>query len=181
MTPVGDALLARPGDFRHPENIGLVLRHREKGDRRIGGIHFGNDIQLHLWVDLDGDVGEQLRHSDYRKTIVHEFIHVFDSERMNVMAPTSRLSNNDYYNHPVEINAYYQEAVSHFETTFSNMPPSVREQQLNRVSGSFDEFLSLMRVMLDNSFLDARRLRTDRALVRRLYRYWDEMVRTRSI
>lgn len=185
MQMKNDMLVAWPRDFDHPEDIGLIIRPRQGND--IGGLSQKSSMNMiHLFIDFDKGLNDQnivniMKTNDYRKTIVHEFIHLFDSQRMKTMRPTSGLSDKDYYNDPSETNAYYQEAIAHFERQMQRIPASARERYMERYSGSFQEFLQLMYMMLDDSFLNERTVETDRALKRRLYRYWDEIVRTGNL
>ena len=183
MIPKANGLVAYDAMLGHSEEIALVLMDSSNNRGAIGGFSKdkqGNDV-LYLFVDLDKDVVGQLRKNEYRKTIVHEFIHVLDSYRMDVMAPTNNLSNTDYFNDPSETNAYYQEAISHFERQMSRIPAYARDRYMERYSSRFEDFLELMSVMLDDSFLKYKSVKTDRALKRRLYQYWDEEVRTGNI
>ena len=180
MIPKANGLIAHDAMLRHSEEIVLVLMDKSVNRGAIGGFSKdkqGNDV-LYLFVDLDKDVVGQLRRNEYRKTIIHEFIHVLDSYRMDVMDPTNNLSNTDYFNDPSETNAYYQEAISHFERQMSRIPASAKERYMERYSSKFEDFLELMSVMLDDSFIKYKNVKTDRALTKRLYQYWDEQVRT---
>lgn len=179
MRPIGDAMYAPASLLRHPEMISLVIRHRQEGTRAIGGIGFDDNDEstLHLFVDFDNDIMEQLNRRDYRKTVVHEFIHKFDKERMSHMPSTSHLSQKNYYNSPVETNAYVQEAIYDFESIFQKLPPATRDMQLDRIERNFDDFLGLMRMLIDDDFLGNMNVQVDRNMRKRLYKYWDEVVR----
>lgn len=181
MEVVGDRLYLASDDLQHPEDVSLIVQSREPGDKRIGGITFTHQGPvLFVFVDLEEDLIDQLNKRDYRKTIVHEFIHLFDSERMTAKPKTSHLSTKDYYNSPVETNAYIQEALSDLEEIFRRMTPQARAVQMQRLSRSFEDFLGVMRQLLEDDFFDHRSVKTDRKLTRRLYRYWDELVKPQN-
>lgn len=176
MQQQNNIYIAPPSILKHPEGIALVLRQITKTSA-IGGINHQSIPVLHLYVDFNKDIIQQLERREYRKTVIHEFIHVFDKERMTSMKPTSSLSKSDYYNSPVETNAYIQEALSDLEEIFRRMTPKARQVQTKRLSQSFDDFLNVMKDLLADDFFNYRRVKTDRALSRRLYKYWDEIVR----
>ena len=176
----GNGLMAPREMLDHPEDIGLVLFDMSMDRRASGGFsdrEFGYPV-LYLFIDMDRDALMQMRSNEYRKTIIHEFIHSFDAYRMRVMRPTNNLPNDEYYNDPSETNAYYQEAISHFENQMNRIPARTRDMYMQKYGSDFESFLELMSVMLDDSFLKYKSVKTDRALKKRLYQYWDEEVRT---
>jgi len=173
-SPQSDAYVAQEYKLRHPEVFSLVLRNKAKESRKDGG--FVNRT-LNLWVYFDQDLVDQIKR--LRVVIIHELIHLFDSERMKVMQSTADLPDEEYFNHPVETNAYYQEAVSKLEDTFSKLPPDVKRRQLERLQ-DFDQFLSLVNTMMSDSFTTWVNAKTDQKIKKRLYQYWYQAIRGRA-
>lgn len=168
------AYLARETVLRHPENIALALWPAEAG--KDGGMHVANRT-MHLYLDLNGDVASQMQTGRYRTTIIHEFIHLFDSERMRDMEPTNNLPNAKYFNNPIETNAYYQEAIAKFEETMARLGSAGINVQLERMK-DFNQFMGVIDMMMAKDFNNWRDVKTDQKLNKRLYQYWDEYVRT---
>ena len=99
--------------------------------------------------------------------LFHEIIHSLDYEREEIpstIATSRTKSNQDYYQHGLELNAYYQEAINQFERTAD-------PQQLQHVS--FEYFWKLMKdQFFDPSFVNYMDGETERRIRKRLYQYW---------
>lgn len=169
------AFIATHGKLRHPEDIALVIWPKQ--GREDGGIGVEKRI-LHLYLDVNKDLIHQLRTSHIRTTIIHEFIHLFDSERMKVMAPTNTSSNQAYFNDPVETNAYYNEALSKYEDMVKRLSPKARENMM-RTWQSFNRWYDTISIMASGDFIENMDSKTERAFKKRLYQYWDQYVRIR--
>lgn len=180
MYPRPNGLIAPDFLLNHPEGIDFVIIYREQGDRRIGGINEAGDT-LVLFMDEGANIGDELEKDAYTRTIVHEFIHVFQKERFDVMRPTADLGNDDYFNDPSETDAYAQEALSKFEETMKRLPPIFKEKYIPRIMRDYREFESLFFTMMDDDFEQHLNTKNERKLKRRLYRYWDEVVRQGNI
>lgn len=172
-----DSYIATQSILQHPDDIVLVIAPK-KGGQIDGGFEPSKRL-LYLTLDLNRDILTQLQSSQMRTTIVHEFIHLFDSERMRVMRPTRDLPDEEYYNDPSETNAYYQEAIAAFEDMIRRFSPTARELQMRRLQ-DFEQFLSLVNTMMSDSFTKWVNVKNDQKIKKRLYQYWYQAIRGRS-
>ena len=101
---------------------------------------------------------------------------MFDSERMKVMSPTSHLPDAQYFNDPSEFNAFTQEAIAKFEEVWRRLSTGAKIN-MERQWQSFDRWYQMMQSMIDMDFKKNLNDRNERALKRRLYKYWDETIR----
>lgn len=180
MYPRPNGLIAPDFVLNHPEGITFVIIYREQGERNIGGINKAGD-RLVLFMDEGANIGDELEKDVYERTVIHEFIHVFQKERFGVMRPTANLGNADYYNDPSETDAYIQETLHKFEDRMRRLPPNFKEKYIPRIMRDYKEFESLFFTFMDNDFEQQLNARNERKLKRRLYRYWDEVVRAGNI
>lgn len=153
-------------------------------DKSVVGGYDDNTDALYVFVDMDvfaranNDVfAKKLKSSNFRKTIVHELIHKFDNERTNYNRRTSNMSPSGYYNSPDEYNAYYQEAVDHFEKSLDKLKNLGREDIIKTRFGKFSDFSNYMfNAVLEKDFVKHINKDTETRLKKRLYRFWEEII-----
>lgn len=173
MERKGQVHVATHMKLRHPEDIALVVWPKQ--GNQDGGVGVEKRI-LHLYLDINKDLLMQLKTSHVRTTVVHEFIHLFDSERMKVMNPTNSMGDRAYFNDPIETNAYYQEAIAKFEEMVNRLSDKAYSNMLMAWQ-SFDRWYGVVSMMVSSDFLNNMSPRTERAFKKRLYQYWDQYVR----
>lgn len=166
------------------EQFDIILANPIRGRERVVGGWDTKKNALYIFVDLSiEDLAEELSKGEYRTTIIHELVHMFDQKRMKVTMPrTSDMEETDYYNHPVETNAYYQEALSRFEWT---IPKLKRAGMFNSLKAkwdrSFEEFYDTFRALMDEDFKENMTRQTERRVKNRLYKYWESEVKNKKM
>lgn len=169
------AYIARKEVLRHPEGFGLVVWEKSPGTP-LGAANVDKRI-LVLYLDRSKDIIPQMQSSQVRLTIIHELIHLFDSERMKVMNPSAGSSDKEYFNNPMETNAFYQEAISKFEDTVRRLSPKAKENMFKVWSQSFDRWYDTMHLMFTSGFSSNLDIKNNKKLMRRLYQYWDANIK----
>jgi len=83
-----------------------------------------------------------------KTSFIHEFIHYLDFKRSKVFKPNfnEKTSLVDYYNHPTEYNAYFQEAATYIVNLFKD------DNVLNKFKEDFPTFDGFLNWMLGNVF-----------------------------
>ena len=144
-----------------------------------GGHTDGENIYIEIY-DRKEDTkayAKWLIHSPSAKQLfLHEMIHVLDKKRMkggfggaNYVLPEE--GQQEYFNQPIEYNAYYQEALASIENDLSQES----EEFKNEKTKSFEAFYKyvndtrVLKVLLEKATPD-----TERKILKRLYRYFKE-------
>jgi len=110
------------------------------------------------------------------RIFIHEVIHYLDSLRMTT-APSGKSKEvpsvmADYYNSPVEFNAYYQEGISKLDGYLAN--ELIRVRIYNNLDMTFEEFYEkVKKSIFDFEFIDSLNQRNERALIKRLYDFFE--------
>ena len=152
----------------------LVLLPKE--GREQGGMTF-DPPRMYIFLDQEGDLASQV--ANERRLVIHELVHFLDVHRMGSYTKSSGLSDRDYYNHPMETNAYYMEAIDRYQETMRKLLSSSRTayENIMRKFSTFDGWMEYMDYIMDEDYRGWLNVKNDRALKRRLYRYWDENVK----
>lgn len=114
-----------------------------------------------------------------REIVVHEMIHFFDPGRGKGKAVNPE-SEKDYYNHPSEWNAFWQEGATAVEGMASNSMLINNKDYWRRVFG--DDFKSFKNSMLkmgvwDKNFVKNLNSKNKKKFDKRLYQLWMEISR----
>jgi len=120
---------------------------------------------------------EGLENPDLRKYFVHEFVHYLDYSRTKnkeVWSRGSSIASNAeeaYYNNPVEFNSYYQQGVSNYMESLSNiLRRGDKRDILTFVPVTFDKFFKVMTIhFLNRNFVKNLNERNLRKLKKRLF------------
>ena len=152
----------------------LVLLPKE--GREQGGMTF-DPMRMYIFLDQEGDLASQI--GKERRLIIHELVHFLDVHRMNAYTKSSGLADKDYYNHPMETNAYYMEAIDRYQETMKKLERGSQSAYDNVMSKfrTFDGWMQYMDYIMDEDYRGWLNVKNDRAMKRRLYRYWDENVK----
>ena len=112
---------------------------------------------------------------------VHEYIHAIDSKRTKGFFDRSSVSSSelDYYNHPNELNAYYQEAIQKFtdEIRFSIKIDEIRSREdFNSIFGDNQDevFDFFKRNFLDRGYWNNLTDDNKRRIRKRFYNFYTE-------
>lgn len=144
--------------------------------KAIGGVS-QNGKYLMLYVpDLD-EVDIAMKSRNYRVAFIHEFTHWLDFERVGAPTSSSDKSTQDYYNDPLEFNAYFQESIHDFEhhlKKFLSSNINSRNWALSNLK-TFPKFLKLFQNFVEKRFIDNLTSSTDKRIKKRLYKYWYDL------
>lgn len=117
-----------------------------------------------------------------RDSIIHELIHALDQERIdNDIKGSSdifkRDEPEDYFNHPNEINAYYQEGVASLEQFFDEIVPQHKGVIQTVVQDKADTFEKFSDWAFENffneHFIDHLDQKNKRKILKRLSRWYN--------
>jgi len=154
----------------------------------IGKASAGRDI---VFVELNVSISKppkQTRSSAlfhyianvYSLSLIHEFIHLFDhARRPNFFDDPTRFrqdgsyaTDEDYYNHPSEFNAYFQEGM------WNLMDYMDTHEQLSFDPSDFDEsFDFFVNDILDQDFVSYLTDKNFRKIQKRFYQSWKELIK----
>jgi hypothetical protein len=106
---------------------------------------------------------------------IHEYIHLLDSVRFNKMNPAP---NPDFYgmsayeNHPTELNAHYQEALSQLDDVVVRYGTRITSKW-----SSPELFMKSALSLFKPGFIDRLNDRNRKAVLRRLYKHYSDVLR----
>lgn len=113
-----------------------------------------------------------------KSIIIHELIHLFDAERQEGFFDRQSFdgSMEDYFNHPSELNAFYQEAVQKFQESLNK-----RIHNLEHFHDVFGEdfesvFGFFQRNFLDREFWENLTQENKRKIRKRFYNFYSETI-----
>ena len=171
-----------PFDFR----VYVVTPERSDGsayynkESRVSGNVY-RTINL-PYLNSDGDMGRIAdRVAANEKTIIHELTHLFDDYRITKdIGDIIQAEPEDYWKHgeayfndPVELNAYFQEAIGDFEEFIERSP-----QTLAALSDQMKDFRSFKEFAFDQLFRDnfIRNLTGENRerITKRLYKFYQD-------
>lgn len=160
----------------------------KQGHRVLGGLGSAGGIDvLYLACLIAPGDPRYLSTRINRDTVVHEMIHFFDSRRRK-KGETKRsakmgVGTDDYYNHPSEWNAYWQEGASQFERLLGNpgIPKGSPQFEVFFGNGSFKDVQKRVGHFWNKQFLDAMSQGTKRKFDKRLYRLWANLGQTDGV
>lgn len=173
------ALAFRAHRLRHPLKISFIV-HQKTG-REVAAIN-PDQRSVHVFLDLDRSMRDQMMSRQTSGALIHELVHILDSDRMTHMGTPGR-DDEDYYNHPVEFNAFYQEALHAWDEWFENVFGQAGLPARTAASRHLDSYQAWESFMLntkfDKGFVRNLTQENTRRLKRRLFKHWDEEVRDR--
>ena len=184
-------------EFRKNEWGGYTLKYNEKFDPDIElDIIFVPDTLSKSGYKIQGSFGHDKRTGKsiivlpillgkydmtylntrfVRQIFIHEVIHYLDSLRMTSDGKFGQISViSDYYNSPVEFNAYYQEGISKLDSYLAN--EIIRVKVYNNLDMTFEEFYDKIKentYIFSKEFMENLNQRNERALIKRLYDYFE--------
>ena len=179
-----------PGAF-HPFDFRVYVVTPERSDgsayyskeRRAGNTY--RTINL-PYIGKDGDMGRIAdKVAANEKTIIHELIHLFDDLRITkdlsgiIQADPEDYKGQGeaYFNDPVELNAYFQEAIGDFEEFIERSP-----ETLAALSDQMKDFRSFKEFAFDQLFRDSfiRNLTDENRerITKRLYKFYQDFKNT---
>ena len=123
---------------------------------------------------------EIITNSIIKEILFHEYIHALDFKKKGMGAKaletyihpdeTNPGNNSDYFNQPIEYNAYYQSAVILIDDALLFMPTNETKKILN----SFDSFYGFVKPYFNSLFFKAMTDKTEEKVLKRLRRYFQE-------
>jgi hypothetical protein len=187
--------LVNPPEWYRPEFMGklyLVLGKAERGvDKEAetmikGGIgHMkgsGTPVMvLYMLLEDNPNAFVADRFSGMKNTFVHEFVHYLDEMRTidtwgtGNVTHSADTSEQDYFSHPKEFQAFYIEAVQQLVDMLKSRVPKWDEFVRNKYfGGGFDQFLTeFMSIFPDNYRLAPK---FDKKLKKRIYKLYTELL-----
>jgi hypothetical protein len=152
-----------------------------------GGYHYGGeyvDNEINIFMKDPPNAKDFARQivndSKIKDMIIHELIHYLDEKKTKdkftkgYINPPENLSDEkiltDYFNQPIEYNAYYQSAVSDIENDLTG----IRNVKYKQILSSFDEFYKYALTKISKSFTRYIKPDIEKKIIKRLYRYFKE-------
>lgn len=179
----GQAAVLSATDVGIDVPITFAFIHRDKAPVKsaVGGLSADKKYLIFYIPDLD-NIAKAVQSKTLRITFVHEFVHLLDMGRGGNIPNSSDKDETEYYNDPLEYNAYYQEAIHDFEVTLGQYKQhhnEVYKKIVTRIS-SFSGFLGFVNQFFESGFTENKHVKTDKRLKRRLFKYWSEIKDTLS-
>lgn len=143
------------------------------GKRILAGIDGLNNI--HVFYDFENDIDID-QNEVLKTTLVHEIIHVLDSQRSNDRIPSSTTgSYDDYVNSSGELNAHYQEMIHEVEKFLELLDTKDNGDKIKELLLSTPEkFIKFALNKLDKEYTDSLTDDNMKKFKKRLYQYYQE-------
>ena len=144
------------------------------GDNLKGGYSIGS--YKHYKVILINNLREDKvpENGIDRSSFIHEFIHYLDKKRSNNYKPnfTDKTTNQEYFNEPLELNAYYQESVGWISKQLQNK--NTIEQWKNKFNTPQEFSTWIFNVVLDKNFVSNLNDKNKRKIEKRIYNVYSQ-------
>lgn len=155
-----------------------IMDSKHAVNNEIGRMTMNGKYLILLVPDTDHGL-MHLKTKRYRSVFIHEFTHLLDLLRHKapLRGSSDAQSLSDYYNSPMEYNAYYQEAIHKFEEAMDGFKahPTAWKSVMERIS-TFGEFFKFLRQYMSRTFVNYIIKDTAKRMLKRLYKYWEGMM-----
>lgn len=177
------------GEDVFPEYENLIIFFDDDHDYRdgfLGGFTQKNNINYIIIKvpSINYSISHQLKEKKYKikDTFIHEFIHYLDHKRFKGKEKMKPKNNNesDYYNNPLEFNAFYQMAGGNVLAKLINNPKKLKEYRDNYKT--FEEFYKwVTNEIFREDFIENLNKKNLTKLKKRLFNIYYELIKTDKV